>query len=63
MFDCVIQILFEVRHVPKLRKKFISTVCLDTNGFRVDISEGVMKVTKGSSLKMKGLRNMNLYML
>ena len=63
MFDGVIQTLTDVRHVPELRKNLISLGCLDTDGCRVVMSEGVLKVTKGSLLIVKGKKNRNLYML
>lgn len=52
-----------MKYVPKLRKNLISLGYLDTDECRVVISKGILKVTKGLSLIMKGQKNRNLYML
>lgn len=48
-FDDVIRTLIDVRYVLELRKSPISLGCLDTDGSRFVMSEGVLKVNKGSS--------------
>ena len=54
MFDGVIRMLCDVRHVPNLRKNLISLGTLDGNGFNYKFSNGVMKVNKGVLIVMKG---------
>ena len=54
MFDGVIRMLCEVRHIPNLRKNLISLGTLDGNGFNYKFSNGVMKVSKGVMTMMMG---------
>lgn len=56
MFDGVIWTLADVKYVSELRKNLISLGCLDTDECRVAMLEGVLKVTKGSSLIMMARR-------
>lgn len=63
MSDGMIWTLTDVRYVSKLRINLISIGYLDTDGCRVVMSEGVLKVTKRSSLIIKGQKSTNLYML
>ena len=42
MFDDVIRMLCDVRHVPDLRKNMISLGTLDSNGFNYKYANGVM---------------------
>ena len=48
MFDGVIRMLCDVRHVPDLRKNMISLGTLDDNGFNYKSINGVIKVSKVS---------------
>lgn len=48
MFDAVIRTLTDGRNVTELRKKLISLGCLDIDEYRVVMSKGVLKVTRGS---------------
>ena len=50
----VIRTLFDVRHVPDLRKNPISLGTLNGNGFNYKSTNGVMKVSKGVMIVMKG---------
>ena len=54
MFDSVIQMLCDVRHVPNLRKNLISLGTLKGNGFNYKFANGVIKVSKGVLTVMKG---------
>ena len=64
MFDGVIGKLYDVRHVPDLRKNLISLGTLDCNGFNYKYTNGVMKVSKGVLTVMKGQKlARNIYKL
>ena len=54
MFDGVIRMLCDVRHVPNMRKNLISLGTLNGNGFNYKTVNGVMKVSKGVLTMMKG---------
>ena len=54
MFNGVIRMFCDVRHVPDLRKNMISLGTLDGNGFSYKYANGVMKVSKGVLTVMKG---------
>ena len=63
MFDGMVRSLSDVRHVPGLKKNLISLGTLDKNGCRIFCQGGVMKVTRGSLVVMKGKTNESLYAL
>jgi hypothetical protein len=64
MFDGVVRTLTEVRHVPSMSRNLISLSTLDMKGYKYTASDGVMKVTKGSLVVIKGdLKAENLYVL
>ena len=63
MFDSMVRTLVDVRHVPGLKKNLISLGTLDKNGCRISCQGGVMKVTRGSLVVMKGKMNGSLYAL
>ena len=54
MFDGVIRMLCDVRHVLDLRKNLISLGTLDSNDFSYKFANGVMNVSKGVLTMMKG---------
>ena len=54
MFDGVVRMLCDVRHIPDLRKNLISLGTLNYNGFSYKSTSGVMKVSKGAMTVMKG---------
>ena len=54
MFDGVVRMLCNVRHVPDLRKNLISLGTLNGNGFNYKYANGIMKVSKGVWTVMKG---------
>jgi hypothetical protein len=54
MFDGVVRTLCDVRHVPKVEKNLISLGTLDSNDYSYKSKGGVMKVTKGAMIVVKG---------
>ena len=48
--------LKKVRYVPQLKRNLISVGALKTLGLVTSIRDGVLKMTKGSMVVMKGIR-------
>jgi len=48
--------LKKVRYVPQLKRNLISVGALKTLGLVASIRDGVLKMTKGSMVVMKGIR-------
>ena len=63
MDDGIVRELKEVRYVPQLKRNLISVGVLKALGLVVSIRDGVLKMTKGSMMVMKGVRWRNLYYL
>jgi hypothetical protein len=64
MFDGVVRTLTEVQHVPSMCRNLISLSTLDTKRYKYYARDGMLKVTKGSLVIMKGdLKSDNLYVL
>ena len=63
MFDGVVRVLSNVRHVPDLRKNLISLGVWDDLGYSYLSKGGIMKITKGSLMVMKGEKVSTLYRL
>jgi len=63
MFDRMVRKLKEVRYVPQLKRNLISVGVLKTMGLEVSIRDGVLKMTKGSMMVLKGVCRNNLYYL
>ncbi|KAG8478350.1 hypothetical protein CXB51_028073 [Gossypium anomalum] len=64
MFDGVVRTLSDVRHVPELKRNLISLCTLDSKGYRYTAESGVLKISKGSLVVMKGQRKTaKLYVL
>jgi len=63
MLDGIVRELKEVRYVPQLKRNLISVGTLKALGPLVSIRDGVLKMTKGSMVVMKGVRQNNLYYL
>ncbi|TYK07988.1 hypothetical protein E5676_scaffold265G001240 [Cucumis melo var. makuwa] len=56
--DGMIRMLTNVRYVPELKRNLVSLGELDRSGYTIKSESGVMKVTKGSLVKLRGtLRN------
>ena len=63
MFDVMVQELKEVMYVPQVKKNLISVGALEALGDRVSVRDGVLKMTRGSMVVLKGVRRNNLYYL
>ena len=63
MFDRMIRELKEVRYVPQLKRNLISVGVLETLSLVVSIKDGDLKMTKGSMVVLKAVRQNNLYYL
>ena len=63
MFDGVVRVLSNVRHVPNLRKNLISLGLLDDLGYSYSSKGGIMKIIKGALMVMKGQKVSMLYRL
>ena len=60
MDDGIVRELKEVRYVPQLKSNLISIGALKALGLVVSIRDGILKMTKGSMVVMKGIRWNNL---
>ena len=60
-FNGIVRTLSNVRHVPDMKKNLISLVALDSNGCRCILEKGVLRVTLGVEVVMKGktVRSLN----
>ena len=56
-------VLPNVRHVPDLKRNLISLGMLDDYGFTWKGEKGALKVSKGSLVVMKGMKDDSLYFL
>ncbi|KAG8493024.1 hypothetical protein CXB51_010410 [Gossypium anomalum] len=64
MFDGVVRTLSDVRHVLELKRNLISLSTLDSKGYRYTAESGVLKISKGSLVVIKGQRKtIKLYVL
>ena len=63
MFDGVVRVLSNVRHVPNLRKNLISLGVLDDLEYSYSSEGRIMKITKGSLMVMKGQKVSMFYKL
>ena len=63
MFDGVVRVLGNVRHVPDFRKNLISLGVLDDLGYSYSSKGGIMKITKCALMVMKGQKIRILYRL
>lgn len=59
--DGLVRTLTKVRHVPELTKNLISLGALDSLGCQYGAESGVLKVTKGALVVIKGQKVGNLY--
>jgi len=59
----IVRELKEVMYVPQHKKNLISVGAVETWGLMVSIKDGVLKITKGLMVIMKGVRRKNLYHL
>ncbi|KAK2987526.1 hypothetical protein RJ640_030195 [Escallonia rubra] len=63
IFDGIVRTLGDVRYIPDLKKNLISLGTLDSIDWSISIKGGVMKVSKGAVVIMKGQKTENLYKL
>jgi hypothetical protein len=64
MHDGIIRTLTDVRHISDMSKNLISLSTLDGKGYKYSGGDGVLKVSKGSLIVMRGdLKSANLYRL
>jgi hypothetical protein len=64
MFNGVVRTLCDVRHALEMEKNLISLGTLDLNSYGYQSEDGVIKVTKGAMVVMKGQKNSkNIYKL
>ena len=64
MFDEIVRMLADVKHVPDLKRNLISLSTLDSKGSKYTSEGGALKVSKGALVVMKGQkRTANLYIL
>ena len=63
MFDGMIRKLKEERYVPQLKRNLISIGVLETVGLVVSIKDRVLKMTKGSMVVLKAVRQNKIYYL
>ena len=63
MHDGIVRTLKDVRHVPDLKKNLISLGTLDSQGYKYVAEGGVLKVSKGALVVIKGQLSLGLYML
>jgi hypothetical protein len=62
MHDGIIRTLTDVRHISDTSKNLISLCTLDGKGYKYSGGDGVLKVSKGSLIVMRGdLKSANLY--
>ena len=61
--DGVVRTLSNLRHVPKLKRNLIPLGTLKSKGCKYSAEGGVVKVSKGSRILLKGLRQGSLYIL
>jgi len=61
--DGIVKTLSNVRHVPDLKHNLISLDTLESKGCKYSDEGGVLKVSKGSRILLKGLRRGSLYVL
>ena len=55
MFDGMVRELKEVRYVSQLKRNLISIGAFEALGFEVSIGDGVLKMTRGSMVVLKGV--------
>ena len=63
MFDGVERVLHQVRYIPTLKRNLISLGILDDKGYSYKASCGVLKVSRGCLVLIKGTIENGLYIL
>lgn len=52
MFEGIVKVLLDVRHIPEMKKILISSSTLDKKGFQYSSGDGVLKVFFGAMAVM-----------
>ena len=52
-----------MRYIPHMMKNLISAGALEVEGLRGTLGEGVLKMSSGSLIVLKGIRHNNVYYL
>ena len=64
MLDGVVRTLGDFRHIPDLKRNLISLSNLDAKGYKYTGEGGVLKISKGALVVMKGYQKTDmLYVL
>ncbi|GFS31987.1 SNF7 family protein [Actinidia rufa] len=63
MYNGTIKVLTDVRYVPDLKKNLISLGDFDSEGYKIILEGGVLKVVSGALIVLKGTCKGNLYYL
>ena len=63
MFDGMVRVLEDVRHVSNQKKSLHFLFKLDKKGYKFTRQGGVIRVFKGAMVVMKGIQVRNLYKL
>jgi len=63
MYDKILRELKEVRYIPSMMMNIISIRALEVEGLRGTLGEGVLKMSSGSLVILKGVRRNNVYYL
>ncbi|PKU72844.1 Retrovirus-related Pol polyprotein from transposon TNT 1-94 [Dendrobium catenatum] len=63
MHDGHVRILKDVRHVPDLKRNLISLGTLDDSGYIFRSERGLLRISKGALVIMKGIKRNGLYVL
>ena len=58
MYNGVEKVLENVRYIPELKRNLISLGMLDELGYVIKAEIGMLKISKGSLIVMKGLKKM-----
>ena len=63
MYDRIMRELKKVRYIPSMTKNIISIGALKAEGLKGTLGDGVLKMSSGSLVILKGIRYNNLYYL
>ena len=62
-YDSVVRTLFNVRHVPNLKKNLLTLGIFNSQGYKYNGEGGVLTISKGALVFVKGKMVNGLYML
>ena len=63
MHDDTIRQLTDVRYVPDMKRNLISVGVFNSNGYKISIDDGILKIVRGALLALKARKKGNLYFL